>query len=70
MAPARVAVFSVEEYAGDVVTAVSMDGGSVDFDDPTDGPHFEIEATITAGSRKEALEALATKVLNEIADYG
>jgi hypothetical protein len=68
---AHVAVFTVEDYAADVTVVASLDGRSFDIEDPGDGPHYEIEATVVgATSRKEALEAVATKILREIADYG
>ena len=70
MSAARVVYFSVDEYAGDTISVNTFGGESIELDDPHDGPRYEVEITVTAGSRKDALEAAATKILSEIAAYG
>lgn len=58
-------MFSVNEYVSHESTEVE---GDVDLDE---GPHFEVEITVAGTtSRRDALEAAATKILREIADYG
>ncbi len=68
---ALVVYFDVSEHADDeAVEAHSLDGSSTMIETGAT-PHFEIEVTVAgARSRKDALEAAATKILREIADYG